>query len=481
MEQISHIIAGQRLDSADRRTFTSIDPYRREGWAEVALGGAAEADLALRAARAAFDSGPWPRLPQAERSALLHRFADLVESHATALARLDTCDAGKLSAAVERYEVPAGVEDLRNHADLARLSTSVSYPRDDGLHVYDMFPPAGVVVAITPWNFPVPMAMSKIAPALARGNTVVLKPAEQTPASAALLAELAVDAGIAPGVFNVVQGYGPGGAGEHLIASPLADRVTFTGSTAAGAAIAATAARNLTPVLLECGGKSANLIFADADLDTAVGLSAASAFANSGQMCVAATRWYVQRAVYGEVVDRLTGIARSLKHGDPRETDTDLGPLVSGEQYERVRGYLAGVPGDGGRIVTGGDAGEGWFVRPAVVTGLPQQARAAREEIFGPVVVVIPFDDEPEAVSLANDSRYGLSASVFTSDLGRGHRVGQRLRAGIVWVNTIGERDWRAPFGGYRQSGLGREGGRFSAEFFTEPTAVVISHRHARE
>ncbi|MFB6395850.1 aldehyde dehydrogenase family protein [Polymorphospora lycopeni] len=471
MEKITHVIDGHLVPSANGETFVSIG---RAPWARVALGGDADADAALAAARRAFDDGPWPELPQARRSAALHRLADLLDAHADELARRDTRDAGKPYAAVAGYEIGAAAQELRDHADLARLSAASTYPRDDGLHIYSRYPPAGVVVAVTPWNFPVPLAVSKIGPALAWGNTVVLKPAEQTPESATRIAELALTAGIPPGVLNVVHGYGPGGVGERLVGSPLADRVTFTGTSAAGAAVAAATGTRLPPVQMECGGEAANIIFADADLDRAAELSVRGAFGNSRQICVAATRLYLQREVFDTVHTAVVAGARELRLGDPMDPRTALGPLVSREQHEQVLGYLETVAVDGGEIVTGGAGPDGWFVRPTVAVGLAPDARAHREEIFGPVVVAAPFDTEDEAVALANDSVYGLSASLFTGDTGRAHRVAARLHAGIVWVNTFGVRDWRAPFGGYRRSGVGREGGEFSRAFLTEPTSVVM-------
>lgn len=476
MKQVPHLIDGRPQESLDGAVFDSIDPFSRQPWARVARGGPAEVAAATAAARGAFDRGPWPRMSPADRADRLMSFAAALDLLAPQLSLADTRDMGKPLGDGSGADVRGAIGQLREHAQYAAHSTAQVYPGLPGHHVYGRHEPAGVVAAITPWNFPVLMALSKIAPALAWGNTVVLKPAEQSPVSAMLIGQAAVDAGLPPGVLNVVHGVGPGGAGEQLVASPGVDRITFTGSTAGGAAIAASAARRLVPCTLECGGKAANLIFADADLESATRTAAAAAFANSGQICVAGSRLYVQRPVFDQVVDRLIELAEAMTIGDPREPGTTLGPLSSAEQYERVRGFLAGIPADGGRLRCGGDAGEGWFIRPTVVTGLPPQARACREEIFGPVVVAAPFDTEQEAVELANDSEYGLSASFFTADSGRVQRVSQRLRAGIVWANTFGVRDHRAPFGGVGQSGLGREGGAFSRDFYTEAKAVVVGY-----
>jgi aminomuconate-semialdehyde/2-hydroxymuconate-6-semialdehyde dehydrogenase len=321
----------------------------------------------------------------------------------------------------------------------------------------------------------------KIAPALAWGNTVVLKPAEDTPASATILARLATEAGLPPGVLNVVHGYGPQSAGEALTQSTGIDRITFTGASSTGRAIARIAGGNLVPVSLELGGKGANVVFADADLDNAVDWSIRAIFTNAGQVCLAGSRLYVQREVYDEFLDRFTAAAEAMVIGDPSEEGTQLGPLASQEHFKKVRGYVETIEAEGGRVRTGG-LDSGWIVRPTVVTGMPQDAAHCREEIFGPLVVVTPFDTEAEAVALANDTPYGLNAMVFTENLSRAHRVSAALRAGTVWVNCFFIRDLRAPFGGAGASGVGREGGEFSREFFTEPKAVAMQidqDRHA--
>jgi aminomuconate-semialdehyde/2-hydroxymuconate-6-semialdehyde dehydrogenase len=310
-----------------------------------------------------------------------------------------------------------------------------------------------------------------VAPALAWGNTVVLKPAEDTPASAHLLACLALEAGLPAGVLNVVHGYGPASVGQALTEDPRVDRITFTGESGTGRAIARAAATNLTPVSLELGGKGANLVFADADLDDAVAWSIRAIFSNAGQVCLAGSRLYVERAVFDEFVTRFVRAAEALVVGDPGDPRTQVGPLASEQHFTKVRGFLDDVEG---LTVTGGVA-DGWFVRPTVVVGAGHDERICREEVFGPVVVVHPFDTETDAVRLANDTRYGLNAMVFTQDLSRAHRVAAALRAGTVWVNCFFIRDLRAPFGGVADSGVGREGGDFSREFFTEPKAVVMA------
>jgi aminomuconate-semialdehyde/2-hydroxymuconate-6-semialdehyde dehydrogenase len=473
MEFFGHVIDGEEVASGSGATLSSVDPYTRQAWAEIALGGSDEADRAVAAARRAFDSGPWPRMGTTERGRILHRLADLIEEHAEELGMADTRDMGKPISQSRGNDVPRAAANFRFFADHARLATAEVFPMDSGHHAYTRFEPAGVVGAIAPWNFPLMLESWKVAPALAWGNTVVLKPAEDTPASATIMARLAAEAGMPPGVFNVVHGYGPDSVGQALTEHPDVDRITFTGESGTGRVIAAAAARNLTPVSLELGGKGANLVFADANLDTAVDWSIKAIFTNTGQVCLAGSRLYVQREVYDEFLRRFTAAADAMVIGDPKDQATQIGPLASREHYGKVRGYVETVSGEGGTIVTGG-LGEGWTVRPTVVGGLGQRAQHSREEIFGPLVVVIPFDTEAEAVTLANDSRYGLNAMLFTENLHRAHRVAAALRAGTVWANCFFVRDLRAPFGGVGDSGVGREGGNFSREFFTEPKAVVM-------
>ncbi|TDB87553.1 aldehyde dehydrogenase [Actinomadura sp. 7K534] len=473
MDLIPHVIDGREAES--RESLPTVDPYTRRPWARVALGGKEEAGRAVTAARRAFDEGPWPRMGFAERGAVLHRLADLIEANLDALAMADTTDMGKPIADTRSKDVPRSAANFRFFADHARLSSAETLPMDSGHHAYTRYEPAGVVAAIAPWNFPLMLETWKVAPALAWGNTVVLKPAEQTPASATLLARLALEAGMPPGVLNVVHGFGPGSAGEALTADPRVDRITFTGESATGRAIAAAAAANLTPVSFELGGKGANLVFADADLDLAVSWSVKAIFGNAGQVCLAGSRLFVQREVFDPFLERFVAAAEALVPGDPKDPATQLGPLSSAEHYAKVKGYIDGVPGDGGEIVTGGVADEGLFVRPTVVLDAPPDARVRREEIFGPVVTVTPFGTEDEAVAAANDTRYGLNAMVFTESLSRAHRVSAALRAGTVWTNCFFVRDLRAPFGGAGDSGIGREGGTYSREFFTEPKAAVMA------
>jgi aminomuconate-semialdehyde/2-hydroxymuconate-6-semialdehyde dehydrogenase len=471
---ILHVIDGERVASRDGATFASVNPATRAPWATVARGSTQDVDLAVQAARAAFDDGPWPHLTPGERGTLLHRVADLIDAHADELARLDTLDMGKPLTQARTQDVPRAAHNFRFFADYARFVVDETIPTDTPHHAYTRREPVGVAAAISPWNFPLMLATWKIAPALAFGNTVVLKPAEQAPASCTRLAELALEAGLSPGVLNVVHGFGPGEAGEALTRHPGVDLVTFTGESATGRAIMAAAAPTLKRVSFELGGKAANIVFGDAEMDDAVNVAARAGFTNAGQICLAGSRLYVERDAYEDFLARLIDRAEGLRLGDPLDTATDIGPLASPEQHQKVLDYLASAEHDGAKL-NGGGTGEGWWVRPTVVTNVHPEMRVCREEIFGPVVTVQPFETEEEALALANDTPYGLNAMVFTENLRRAHRFAGGLRAGTVWVNCFNVRDLRLPFGGYKDSGIGREGGEHSREFFTEAKAVVVA------
>jgi aminomuconate-semialdehyde/2-hydroxymuconate-6-semialdehyde dehydrogenase len=410
---------------------------------------------------------------RAERAAAIHRLADLMEERADDLAVLDTTNMAKPLAQAQ-HDVSRSIWNFRFFADHQRDHCGEVYPMDSGHHSYSEYGPAGVVAAISPWNFPLMMASWKIAPAIAWGNTCIIKPSEDTPASVTLLGRLAVQAGFPPGVLNVLNGHGAP-AGSSLVADDRVDRVTFTGSSTTGKAVMASAASNLAPVSLELGGKGANIVFGDADLDNAVHWAVEASFRNSGQICLAGSRLFVASAVYDEFMDRFVAAAEALTIGDPFDPKTRFSSLASKRHFEKVSAYVDGIGLDGGKILTGGADDEGrWLIRPTVVTDLPLTAPAYCEEIFGPVCVVNRFESEEEVVRLANDTRYGLNAMLFTENLSRAHRVASRLRAGTVWVNCFFIRDLRTPFGGIGDSGVGREGGNFSREFFTEPKAIVM-------
>lgn len=470
---IPHVINGEEVPSVSGERFADVDPWLRQPYAEVARGDARDVERAVTAARAAFDSGPWPRMGIGQRQVILHRLADLIEEHAPELAEADSRDMGKPVEIVRTADVARSAANIRFFADHARLSTGDVYPMDSGHHAYSRFEPAGVVAAISPWNFPLMLATWKVAPALAWGNTVVLKPAEDSPASAHIFAKLALEAGVPKGVLNVVQGFGPGEAGEALVASEGVDRLTFTGSSVTGREVGRMALSRLVPVSLELGGKGANIVFADADIDQAVTWSIRAVFSNSGQVCLAGSRMYVQRDVAPEFMKRFTAAAESLRLGNPMDPSTELGPLASEQHFGKVSEYLDLLHQGEGNVLVGGTS-DGWFITPTVVTEVAPGSRLLTEEIFGPIVPVQLFDTEEEAVTAANGTRYGLNAMLFTENLSRAHRVASALRAGTVWVNCFFIRDLRAPFGGVGESGVGREGGNFSREFFTEPKAVVM-------
>src|SRR6266487_3660304 len=354
MELIGHFIDGEEVPASDGASFDTIDPWTRQPWARVAGGTREDVERAVAAARRAFDQGPWPRLGYERRGRLLHRLGELIEAGVDELARADTTDMGKPVSVMREADVPRAAHNFHFFADHARMRPSEVFPMDSGHHAYVRYDPAGVVAAIAPWNFPLMLETWKVAPALAWGNTVVLKPAEDTPASATIMARLALDAGLPPGVLNVLHGYGPNSAGAALTEHPAVDRITFTGESGTGRVIARAAAANLVPVSLELGGKGANIVFDDAALDNAVDWSIRAIFSNAGQVCLAGSRLYVQRGIYDEFLDRFTAAAQALIVGDPKDPATQLGPLASQEHYKKVRSYLDDIEPDGGTIRTGG-------------------------------------------------------------------------------------------------------------------------------
>ena len=468
-----HIIDNEEVPSADGNTFDVWNPWTRSVFAQAAEGSSEDADRAVASARKAFDEGPWPRLGRAERAAAIHRLADLMDERSDELATLDTTNMGK-PLAQAKHDVIRSVLNFRFFADHQRDHCGEVYPIDSGHHAYSQYGPAGVVAAISPWNFPLMMASWKIAPAIAWGNTCVIKPSEDTPASVTLLGRLAGEAGLPPGVINVLNGHGSP-AGASLVADDRVDRVTFTGSSVTGRHVMASAAGHLAPVSLELGGKGANIVFDDAELDNAVHWAVQAVYRNSGQICLAGSRLFVGARIYDEFMARFVAAAEDLTIGDPFDSGTEFSSLASKKHFDKVSAYIEGVAVDGGKVLTGGVDRDGrWLVRPTIITDLPLTAPAYCEEVFGPVCVVNRFESEEDVIRLANDTRYGLNAMLFTENLSRAHRVASRLRAGTVWVNCFFIRDLRTPFGGVGDSGVGREGGNFSREFFTEPKAIVM-------
>lgn len=469
------LIDGRPVAALSGRTFETLDPATEDVIAVVAEADSHDVDLAVAAARRALE-GPWGRMRAADRGRILNKLADLIEAHGEEIAALESRDAGKPISAVLRQDLPAALDTLRYYAGFAdKINGQVIPARPDAL-TYTVREPVGVVAAIVPWNFPLMIGMWKIAPALACGCTVVLKPAEITPLSALRIGELSLEAGLPPGVFNIVPGFGRS-AGQALVDHPDVDKVTFTGSPAVGRQILAGAAGNLKRVTLELGGKSANVIFADADLDAAVKAAASGIFFNTGQVCSAGSRVLVQDAVYDEVVERLAARAKGVRVGAPSDRATAMGPIVSQAQMQRVLDYVDIGVKEGATLVTGGTrvGNRGYFVSPTVFADVGHDMRISQEEIFGPVVSVVRFSDEEDALRKANGTRYSLAAGIWSRDIGRVHRFAKRVKAGTVWINTYGYTDVRLPWGGARDSGFGREHGDAAIENFTEPKAVWMN------
>jgi aldehyde dehydrogenase (NAD+) len=469
------LIDGARVPAVSGRTFKSLNPATEEVIATIAEGGEADVDRAVAAARRAFE-GPWRTMRAAERGQILLKWADLLKDHAEEIVALESLDAGKPIAAVLRQDFPAAIDTLIYYAGWAdKISGDVVNTRDDAL-TYTVREPVGVVAAIVPWNFPLMIGMWKLAPALACGCTVVMKPAELTSLSALRIAELALEAGLPRGVLNIVTGPGRV-AGEALVNHPDVDKVTFTGSPGVGRGIMRGAAGNFKRVSLELGGKSANVIFDDANLDAASKAAAAGIFFNAGQVCSAGSRVLVQEGVYDDVVERLAARASALRIGDPQDRATALGPVISEKQMKTILDYVDVGRKEGASLVTGGDrvGDRGYFISPTVFAGVKHEMRISQEEIFGPVVSVIKFKDEADALRIANGTAYSLAAGVWSRDMGRVQRFAKRARAGTVWINTYGYTDVRLPWGGERDSGLGREHGTAAIDNFTEPKAVWMN------
>jgi len=468
------LIGGDWVPAKSGKTFAAVNPATEDVVGHAAEGDAADVDIAVLAARLAFENPNWCAIDPHARGDYLLKIADLVEKNAEELAQLETLNNGT-PISFTRAMIPDVAKVFRYYAGWPTKLYGETNPSGANIFNFTLREPLGVCGQIIPWNGPLTMAAWKIAPALACGNTTILKPAEQTPLTAIRLGELILEAGVPPGVVNIITGFGET-AGAAIAAHPGIDKVAFTGSTDVGRMILRASAGNLKRVTLELGGKSPNIIFADADMDKALAASVGAFCFLSGQVCVAGTRVFVQEKIYDQFVERLSAQVAQFPVGDPFDANNFMGPLVSREQFDRVSNYFDVGKSDGANLETGGSrlGNKGYFVKPTVFSGVRNDMRIAKEEIFGPVAAVIPFEDEDDAVFQGNDTQYGLAAAVWTCDISRAHRVGRALKAGTVWVNTYLNVDPISPFGGYKQSGIGRELGVHSIDSYTQVKSMFI-------
>jgi aminomuconate-semialdehyde/2-hydroxymuconate-6-semialdehyde dehydrogenase len=479
VQRVANFIDGQFRPPCSGKYLPDVEPATGRVIAEIPEGGPEDVDAAVAAAVRAFPG--WRRTPAEERSRILLRVADRIEENFEELARLESRDNGKTVGLARRMDVPRAILNFRFFATAILHAESRAHITDDRALNYTLRQPLGVAGLISPWNLPLYLLTWKIAPAIAAGNCCVAKPSELTPLTAARLAELIVEAGVPPGVVNIVHGYGAS-AGRALTAHPNVPLLSFTGGTKTGADVMAHAGPLFKKVSLELGGKNPNIVFADADLEQAVATSIQSSFANQGEICLCGSRLFVERTCYDEFLDRFLAATKRLRIGDPQDDATEVGALVTEAHRRKVEGYVALAEEEGGEILTGGKrpadlperVRDGWFLEPTVIAGLDCNRRVMQEEIFGPVVTVTPFDSPDEAIAYANGTRYGLAASVWTRDLQKAHRVAAAIDSGTVWVNTWLLRDLRVPFGGMKESGVGREGGFDSLDFFTEAKNVCV-------
>ena len=469
-------IDGRAVDSASTQTFEVIDPSTGKAFTDVPRAGVADVDEAVAAARRAFEDKRWSGLRPGKRTEILYKVAELIKRNSSELAQIEALDSGK-PLKIASGEMWAAAEAFRYYAGWPTKVYGETNPSDDNMFVYSLREPMGVCGGIIPWNFPLIMAAWKVAPALAFGNTVVLKPAEETPLTALRLAELCLEAGVPDGVVNVITGFGEE-AGQPLAQHHDVDKISFTGSTEVGRKILHASEGNLKRVTLELGGKSPNIVFSDANMKQATKGSMFGIFLNSGQVCTAGSRILVESSIHDDFVSSLVDATRSMKLGPALDEDTGMGPLVSSDQLARVTGYIDIGKTEGADVAMGGDVASelgGYFVQPTIFTGVSNDMRIAQEEIFGPVAAVIEVADVEHAIAVANDTIYGLAAAVWTNDLAKAHRVARGIKAGTVWVNASGLYDPAVSFGGYKQSGFGRELGRHSMEIYTQPKSVWIN------
>ncbi|MBI3410852.1 MAG: aldehyde dehydrogenase [Planctomycetes bacterium] len=480
MLHITSFIDGKFVPPISGQFLDNVDPAAGTVYSKVPDSDARDVDAAVKAAQAAFPG--WAATPAAERSRILLAIAQGIEDNLDDLARAECIDTGKPLRLARTVDIPRAASNFRFFATAILHFHSEAYRTDQLALNYTLRQPRGVAGLISPWNLPLYLFTWKVAPALATGNTAVAKPSELTPMTAHLLADICNKAGLPPGVLNIVHGLGSK-VGAAIVAHPAIRTISFTGGTATGAEIARTAAPLFKKVTLELGGKNPNVIFADADMETALATGLRSSFENQGQICLCGSRILVEKPAYSAFVERLVERTTKLKVGDPLEEDTDQGAVVSKNHFDKVMSYLRLAREEGGKILCGGEAAKmsgrcaaGYFIRPTVIVDLPMQCRTNQEEIFGPVVTITPFEGEEQAIEMANGVPYGLSATLWTRDLNRAHRVAERLESGTVWVNCWLLRDLRTPFGGMKQSGVGREGGEEALRFFTEPKTVCVKY-----
>jgi aminomuconate-semialdehyde/2-hydroxymuconate-6-semialdehyde dehydrogenase len=478
--QIRNFIGGQFVDPTGAKYLDNIEPATGKPYSQVADSDGRDVDLAVTAAEKAFCD--WSKKTATERSNFLLRIAGLIERDLERFARAESIDTGKPISLARSLDIPRAVENFRFFATAILHTESEAHITDNVAFNYTLRQPRGIAGLISPWNLPLYLLSWKIAPAIAVGNTAIAKPSELTPMTAYMLCEIAREAGLPSGVLNVVHGTGPN-VGSAITAHPKINTISFTGGTATGRKVAEACAPLFKKVSLELGGKNPNIIFADADFDAAISGSIRSSFANQGQVCLCGSRVFVERSAYKNFVERFIEAASRLRMGDPMDENTEQGAIVNKTQLEKVKFYVALAQKEGGKLALGGSAPEppndrcreGYFFQPTIITGLSVSCRTNREEIFGPVITITPFDSEEEVINHANDVEYGLSSSVWTQNLSRAHRVAERINSGTVWVNCWLVRDLRVPFGGMKQSGVGREGGEEALRFFTEPKNICIA------
>jgi 5-carboxymethyl-2-hydroxymuconic-semialdehyde dehydrogenase len=479
--RLDHFINGSWLPSADGATFDVADPVSNEVYAQVAAGSGVDVDRAVAAAHAAFADGPWPGMPARQRARVLNRIADGIERLGDRIAELETFDTG-LPVTQAHGQAARAAENFRFFADVIVAQQEDAYRTGTSQFGYVVRKPAGVAGLITPWNTPFMLETWKLSPSLAAGCTAVLKPAEWSPLSASLLPEIMIEAGLPEGVFNMVHGIGEE-AGAALVAHPLVPRISFTGETSTGRIIMAAAAPALKALSMELGGKSPCIVFADADVDRATDSALFGVFSLNGERCTAGSRILAERPIYDDIVDRLAKRAGRIRVGLPSDPATEVGALIHPSHYQRVMSYVQAGLDEGARLVAGGHRPGhlpvGNYLAPTVFADVTAEMRIFREEIFGPVVCVTPFDTEAEAIALANDTQYGLAAYIWTQDLRRGHRVAHSVQAGMLWLNSHNVRDLRTPFGGIKASGVGREGGHHSLDFYSDSRIVHVALENA--